>query len=155
MSTDKSIEPCNIYGYSKLIMQKIVLNNDYSIFQGANFFGSDGSVLDVWMDQMNRKKKLTVTNLNHKRYFNIMEDVSKIIIKNLDTKGKIILPDYVYFIKLKDLLDAFMSNFNYYEYEVIGEEDYEKEIENLDDTILNRINIGVDKIKELIINHYN
>ena len=44
LSTYKSIEPCNIYiyiyiyGYSKLIMQKIILDNDYSIYQGLSFF---------------------------------------------------------------------------------------------------------------------
>lgn len=155
LSTDKSIEPCNIYGYSKLIMQKIVLNNGYSVFQGANFFGSDGSVLDVWMNQMNLKKKLTVTSFDHKRYFNVLDDISKIIIKNLDNKGNIILPDYVYCVKLKDLLDAFMSHFNYYDYEIIGVEDYEKEIEDLDDIISNRINIDANKIKELIKNRFN
>lgn len=155
LSTDKSIEPCNIYGYSKLIMQKIILNNNFSIYQGANFFGSDGSVIDVWVNQMTRKKKLTVTNLNYRRYFNIMPDISKIIIKNLDVKNKIILPEYVYCVKLKDLLDAFMEYFNYYEYEIIGAENYEKEIEELDDIISNRIDIDKNKIKDLINQHFN
>lgn len=155
ISTDKSIEPCNIYGYSKLIMQKIILNNGFTVYQGANFFWSDGSVLDVWMNQMNRKKNLTVTDINHKRYFNTLSHVSKIIIKNLDVKNKIILPDYVYCIKLKDLLDAFMDYFNYHKYEIIGMSDYEKNIEELDDIIVNRKNIGVDKIKELINEYFN
>lgn len=154
LSTDKSIEPCNIYGYSKLIMQKIILNNGYSVYQGANFFWSDGSVLDVWMNQMNRKTKLTVTDINHKRYFNTLNSVSEIIIKNLDNKGEIILPEYVYCIKLKDLLDAFMDYFKYYEYEIVGVADYEKNIEELDDIISKRIDIGVDKIKELIAEYF-
>lgn len=155
LSTDKSIKPCNIYGYSKLIMQKLILNNNYSVYQGANFLWSDGSVLDIWMNQMNRKKKLTVTNLNHIRYFNTLTYVSELIIKNLDNKTKIILPEYVYCIKLKDLLNAFMEYFNYYEYEIIGASNYEKNVEVLNDIISNRINIDHDKIKELISDNFN
>ena len=155
LSTDKSIEPCNIYGYSKLIMQKLILNNGYSVYQGANFFWSDGSVLDVWMNQMNRKQILTVTNINHKRYFNTLNHISKIIIKNLDVKGEIILPDYVYIIKLKDLLTAFMEYFDYHHYKIVGVESYEKDIEELDEVISIRIEIDVPKIKELIEEYFN
>lgn len=155
LSTDKSIEPCNIYGYSKLIMQKLMLNNGFSVYQGANFFWSDGSVLDVWMNQMNRKQKLTVTNLNFKRYFNTLNYISKLLIKNLDCKGTIILPEFVYIIELQDLLQAFMEYFNYFNYEIVGEQHYEKKIEDLDDIITNRIKIDVKKIKELIKEYFD
>jgi FlaA1/EpsC-like NDP-sugar epimerase len=155
LSTDKSLEPCNIYGYSKLIMQNIVLNNGFSVYQGANFFWSDGSVLDIWFNQMNNKQKLTVSNINHKRYFNTLNHVSKIIIKNLDINGETLLPDYVYLVNLNDMLQAFMEYFNYHNYEVIGVESYEKEIEELDDVITNRIEIDVSKIKDLIKEYFD
>ena len=155
LSTDKTIEPCNIYGYSKLMMQNIILKNGYSIYQGANFFWSDGSVLDIWMNQMNKKKPLTVTNLNHQRYFNTLNFVSDLLVKNLDTKNTIILPESVYLIKIEDLLYAFMEYFNYNNYNIIGSESVEKNIEQLDDTISNRISINKDEIKELIKEYFD
>lgn len=155
LSTDKSIEPCNVYGYSKLIMQNNALNNGFSVYQGANFFWSDGSVLDIWMDQMNRKKSLTITNLNHKRYFNTLNYVSKLLISNLDVKNKIIFPQQVYLIKLEDLLNAFMEYFNYNNYCVIGSSSMEKEIEQLDDSISERIAINKEQIKKLIKEYFD
>jgi UDP-2-acetamido-3-amino-2,3-dideoxy-glucuronate N-acetyltransferase len=154
LSTDKSIEPCNIYGYSKLIMQKNILYNEYSVYQGANFFFSDGSVLDIWMKQMSMKQKLTVTNLEHKRYFNTLNYVSKLLIENIDKNNKIILPDHVYLIIMKDLLDAFMEFFNYYEY-IIIESNNEKIIEDIDNSIKNIILIDKLKIKDLIKEYLN
>ncbi len=155
ISTDKSIEPCNVYGYSKLLMQQIVLNNGYSIYQGANFFWSDGSVLDIWFEQMNNKKSLTVTNLDHERFFNTLKYVSNLIKNNLDIKNTILLPEHVYIIKLKDLLEAFMEYFNYYNYILIGADKIEKTIEELDDSISNRIKLNKYDIKNIIKEHFD
>jgi len=154
LSTDKSIEPCNIYGYSKLIMQKIILQNGYSVYQGANFFWSSGSVLDIWMQQMSKKKHLTVTNKTHKRYFNTLEYVSKLLIKNIDKKNSVILPDHVYLIKLEDLLDSFMNYFNYFKYELIGSLNTEKVIEDIDESISNKISLNKDEVLDLIKNQF-
>jgi len=147
LSTDKSIEPCNIYGYSKLIMQNIVLNNGYSVYQGANFLWSDGSVLNIWMDQMTKGKPLTVTNPSHQRYFNTLGYVAELIIKNIDAKNKILLPEYVYKVKLQDLLDAFMEHFNYHNHIIIGADPMEKDIEVIEKSITNRIDADKETIK--------
>ncbi|AYV85814.1 MAG: 4 epimerase [Satyrvirus sp.] len=58
LSTDKSNNPCNTYGMCKYIMQENVLANGYSVYQGANFFWSDGSVLDIWFNQYMKKKTI-------------------------------------------------------------------------------------------------
>ena len=150
ITTDKSIKPCNVYGYSKLLMQKIILNKGYSVYQGANFFGSDGSVLDIWMRQKQKNESLTVTNLKHKRWFNSLSYVSKLIIKNIDIKNDILLPEYVYLITLEDLLISFIEKYNYKNYKVIGSDDNEKEIELIDDTIKTRKKMSIKDIKILL-----
>ena len=154
LSTDKSLEPCNVYGYSKLLMQKCVLENNYAVYQGANFFWSDGSVLDIWKEQMLLNRHLTVTNLEHVRYFNTLEQVATILIKNLDTKG-IILPDFVYIIKLGDLYNSFVKYYNYNKVVTTGCNSYEKNIEQLDDDIKIRIPIDENKIIDLIKEYLN
>ena len=148
LSTDKTISPCNIYGYSKLMMQNIVLRNGYSVYQGANFIGSDGSVLKIWLNQMNKEEPLTVTDLNHIRFFNSLDYVSELIIKNIDIKNKILLPEYVYEVSLKDLLEGFMEFYSYYNYKIIGSDPMEKEVEDIQDSIKKRIKADKSLVKE-------
>ena len=48
LSTDKANVPINTYGMTKYLMEQMILQYNYSIYQGVNFFWSDGSVLDIW-----------------------------------------------------------------------------------------------------------
>ena len=148
LSTDKTIAPCNIYGYSKLMMQNIVLRNGYSVYQGANFIWSDGSVLRIWLNQMQKGKPLTVTNLKHIRFFNSLDYVSELIIKNIDISNKIFLPEYVYEVSLKDLLEGFMEFYSYYNYKIIGSDPMEKEVEDIQSSIKKRIKADKTLVKE-------
>jgi FlaA1/EpsC-like NDP-sugar epimerase len=154
ISTDKANNPCNVYGMSKLLMMNKILENNYSIFQGVNFFWSDGSVLDIWFNAYIHKKPLVVRNVNHIRYFNNIESVCELIIKNLDNKGTIIYPEYAYQIKLEDLLNAFSESFNYHNHKFIGEYSFEKIVDEISDTI-NIIKFNKDDIKKLISTFYN
>ena len=56
VSTDKAINPTSVYGSSKLLMEKMMLENNFSVIQGVNFFFSTGSVLDLW-EGFRRKEK--------------------------------------------------------------------------------------------------
>lgn len=154
MSTDKSNNPCNTYGIVKYIMQENVLSNNYSVYQGANFFWSDGSVLDIWFNQYVKNLPLSIRNRDHIRYFNTIDHVCQKIYQNIDVSGKIILPDHVYVIKLGDLLDAFMEYFKYYKVEYIAENSYEKQIEILRDEINNKIYLSHSEIINFINNYY-
>ena len=149
LSTDKTNNPSNVYGASKYIMQEIVLTNNYSVYQGVNFFWSDGSVLDIWFNQFIKKNPITIRNPNHIRYFNTIEHVCDVIYKNINNKGKVILPDYVYTIKLKDLLDAFVEYFNYHQINFIDHYNYEKDIEKITDD-MNKIELKKTDIVKLI-----
>lgn len=154
LSTDKSNNPCNTYGIAKMIMQENVLMKGYSVYQGANFFWSDGSVLDIWFNQFIRKKPLTIRNPNHIRYFNTIDHVCDVIFKNINETNKIILPEYVYVIKLGDLFDAFMEYFKYNETKQIDWYDYEKEIEILKDEIKNKKKLDKNDLIKLIDDYY-
>ncbi len=151
LSTDKSNTPFNVYGMSKNIMERIVLKANYSIYQGANFFGSDGSVIDIWFNQMCSKNPLTVTDLSHIRYFNDIDYIAKILLENLDSKG-IILPKFVYKIQLDKLLKAFIKKFNYSEVKEIGKRNFEKAIEDLDPAINDIRELDLDGTVKLLDN---
>ena len=144
LSTDKSNTPFNVYGMSKNIMERIVLKQGYSIYQGANFFGSDGSVLDIWFNQMCSKKPLTVTDVSLTRYFINIHSVCESLMTNIDKIG-IILPSEVYKINIGTLLEAFCHKFNYNNKIYTGKKYFEKEIEELDPSITKIIELDFDK----------
>jgi UDP-N-acetylglucosamine 4,6-dehydratase/5-epimerase len=150
LSTDKSNTPFNAYGMSKNLMERIVLKSGYSVYQGANFFGSDGSVIDIWFNQYCSKLSLTVTDVNHVRYFNEIEHVIEKIIENIDSMGKIILPDHVYEISLEILLESFCEKFNYNKVVHTGKRSFEKDVEDLDPTIKNIIKPNATEVAELL-----
>ena len=111
VSTDKANNPFNVYGMSKYMMEKIILDNGYKLFKGVNFFWSDGSVLDIWYKQYLLKKELTVTNLESFRYYNLLDTVSKTILNNIDNEKKIIMTPFVikfhlviYYLHLPNIL---------------------------------------------------
>ncbi|BCS83207.1 4 epimerase [Cotonvirus japonicus] len=154
LSTDKSNNPCNTYGIVKYIMQENVLANGYSVYQGANFFWSDGSVLDIWFNQYTKNKPLSIRNKNHIRYFNTIDHVCEKIYQNLNKKNMIILPDHVYVVKLQDLLEAFMEYFKYNKLQSIDQYDYEKSIEILKDEITIKIQLSKQELVTFIDNYY-
>lgn len=47
-STCKAADPCTVYGASKLIAERIVLNAGGTVVRLVNVVGSTGSVLDIW-----------------------------------------------------------------------------------------------------------
>jgi UDP-N-acetylglucosamine 4,6-dehydratase/5-epimerase len=156
LSTDKTNNPCNTYGLVKYVMQENVLANGYSVYQGANFFWSDGSVLDVWFNQHVRGRSLSVRNPDHIRYFNTIDHVCERIYLNLDTKKAVILPDHVYVIRLGDLLDAFREYFNHPDTTSFPQYSYEKDVEVLRDEVEVKIPLTKDELIEKIrIFHQN
>lgn len=148
LSTDKTNNPSNVYGASKYIMQEIVLVNNYSVYQGVNFFWSDGSVLDIWFNQYQKNLSITIRNQNYIRYFNTIEYVCDLIFRNINKKG-IIYPEEVYMIKLKDLLDGFVEYFDYHQINIVEHNNYEKMIEQTREDI-NKIELKKDDIIKLI-----
>ena len=149
LSTDKSNFPFNIYGMSKNIMEKIVLGQNYSIYQGANFFGSDGSVVDIWFNQMSSKLPLSVTDRSYIRYFTDITYVCQNLMDNIDRVG-IILPKIVYKINIGLLLDAFCHKFEYVNIVDIGKKIFEKEIEDLDPSITDIIELDFNGTVEFM-----
>lgn len=151
LSTDKANLPINVYGMTKYLMETIVLQNNYSVYQGVNFFWSDGSVLDIWYRQIKRNEKLCITDLNQERYYCAIEDICSDIINNINNKSIIITPSNIFKASLKDLYNAMIEYFNYDSKKLYltGSRINEKNIENLHSN-QNTVDILQYSHKELI-----
>jgi UDP-N-acetylglucosamine 4,6-dehydratase/5-epimerase len=86
MSTDKSVEPVNCYGGTKLVAEKLVMERAlkaakgerFMIVRSGNIVGSTGSVVDIWKKQIEQYNEITVTDLEMIRYYTSVEGVAKL-----------------------------------------------------------------------------
>jgi UDP-N-acetylglucosamine 4,6-dehydratase len=102
ISTDKAVNPVNLYGASKLCAEKLFVHgNSYSGEQGTRFscsrygnvIGSRGSVISVFLEQAKRGR-LTVTDRRMTRFWLTLEQGVRFVIHCLSKMkgGEIFVP---------------------------------------------------------------
>lgn len=76
VSTDKCVSPTNLYGFTKAVGEKLAIqaNNltkdtDFVCIRGGNVLGSNGSVVPLFIDQIKRYNKITITVGDMTRFF--------------------------------------------------------------------------------------
>jgi len=151
ISTDKSINPSSAYGMSKFFMEKMLLESGYGVFQGVNFFYSSGSVLEIWDKQRLENKKISA-NKNAIRYFTLVDDVSKKILENLNSKN-IFSVDECYKINIGNLSDAYCTFYKYYNSENYDMLAVEKNIEEAPINV-RILELDTKKIEELFFKYF-
>ena len=101
MSTDKAVEASGCYGATKLLLEKLILeqarrsaDRRYMVVRSGNIFGSSGSVIDKWKQQIRQTNEMTVTNLEMTRFFIDVNALVDFIIEiiNRGRSGKIYIP---------------------------------------------------------------
>jgi UDP-glucose 4-epimerase len=90
LSTDKACYPINAMGMSKALMEKVAIAKGRSLGEGAkttisctrygNVMGSRGSVIPLWLDQINSGGEITITDPNMTRFMMTLEDAVDLVI---------------------------------------------------------------------------
>lgn len=153
VSSDKAINPTCVYGSTKLMMEKMLLEKECSIYRGVNFLFSDGSVLDIWENQKNKNENLKINVDNSVRYFVNIQDVAKTIIQNINTQGQIFYSKDCYRIELHDLAKAFCQFHSYHSTENFHGLKVEKLVEDIPED-MNIINPNIADIQILFEKYY-
>jgi UDP-N-acetylglucosamine 4,6-dehydratase/5-epimerase len=115
LSTDKAVNPINLYGASKLVAEKLfVQGNSYAGDEGARFscvrygnvVGSRGSVIPLFVEQR-RTGTVTVTDERMTRFWITLEQGVEFVIRCAETMhgGEIFVPK-IPSMKITDLTDA-------------------------------------------------
>jgi len=102
ISTDKAVNPVNLYGASKLCAEKLFVHgNSYSGGRGTRFscsrygnvIGSRGSVIPVFLEQA-KSGRITMTDKRMTRFWLTLEQGVRFVIHCLDkmTGGEIFVP---------------------------------------------------------------
>ncbi len=94
ISTDKAVEPVSVYGVSKMICEKLVLdaakkassNSDknekkFMFVRFGNVLGSRGSILPLFMEQIKNGGPVTVTSADMERYFMTIPEACSLVLK--------------------------------------------------------------------------
>ena len=91
LSTDKAVYPINAMGISKALMEKVMISESSKNPKGivfcatryGNVLGSRGSVLPLFLDQINNKSvnSLTVTDKKMSRFIMTLQDSVDLVIK--------------------------------------------------------------------------
>jgi len=114
MSTDKAVEASSCYGATKLLLEKEVLtkaredtSRRYIVIRSGNIFGSDGSVLEKWRQQIENSNEIVVTSLEMTRFFISVDTLSEFIVEVMEKglNGNVYIPLQKAII-LKDLATA-------------------------------------------------
>jgi UDP-N-acetylglucosamine 4,6-dehydratase/5-epimerase len=81
VSTDKAVEPLNLYGMTKSVGEKLIIQaNDLSehtrfvCVRGGNVMGSNGSVIPYFVEQIRQGGPLTITDLEMTRFFLTLDE---------------------------------------------------------------------------------
>lgn len=90
ISTDKAVNPISIMGASKRIAELMIntrVNNrtKFITVRFGNVIGSRGSVLPLFLDQINRGGPVTVTHPEMKRYFMTIHEAVSLIMQAVST----------------------------------------------------------------------
>lgn len=91
ISSDKGVEPVNVYGMTKAIQEKIVIAEGYNCVRYGNVFGSRGSVVPLFIQQVKTGGSLTVTDPEMTRFILTTDQAIKLIMLALNSpmEGKV------------------------------------------------------------------
>lgn len=84
ISSDKSVEPVNVYGMTKAIQEKIVIAAGYNCARYGNVFGSRGSVIPLFAEQKQAGGPLTVTDPAMTRFILTTDEAIKLVLLALE-----------------------------------------------------------------------
>ena len=120
LSTDKAAAPINLYGASKLCSDKLftAANNIkgkknilFSIVRYGNVFGSRGSIVPFFLDQIKKGLPMTITDEKMTRFNISLEDGVKMVLWSIVNSkgGEIFVPKLPSF-RVVDLVKALSKN---------------------------------------------
>ncbi len=80
VSTDKAANPLNLYGLTKAVGEKLIINaanksdTKFVCIRGGNVMGSNGSVIPLFINQIKNGGPITITDMEMTRYFLTLEE---------------------------------------------------------------------------------
>lgn len=146
ISTDKAENPTSFYGLTKAMGENLIINSGlgYHIVRSGNIFGSSGSVVPLFIKQINDYNCITLTKGDMTRFFILPDDLAKCLIEGTS-------PAYIT-IRIGDLAECIAKVYgdDFTDIKEIGSRPGEKLHETLNGVSSEKRNISKDKIHKLL-----
>jgi FlaA1/EpsC-like NDP-sugar epimerase len=131
ISTDKAVAPVSIYGASKMLCEKLVLDaaekaaagslagdrdpSSYMFVRFGNVLGSRGSILPLFIDQIRKGGPVTVTDPNMVRFFMTIPEACSLVLKTggVGVNGQSYLLDMGEPVKILDVAEQLIRFMGY------------------------------------------
>ena len=119
VSTDKAADPANTYGMTKALGEKLILcanelssHTRFLCIRGGNVLGSSGSVLPIFIKQLEEENKIRITDKKMSRYFVTPQQAIKTLLQatELGNGGEI----FVMYMNACNILDLAEVLIEYY-----------------------------------------
>lgn len=87
VSTDKAVEPANLYGMTKAVGEKVMLQANslgstrFVCVRGGNVMGSNGSVIPYFVQQIQAGGPVTITDQRMTRFFLTLDEAIELLFK--------------------------------------------------------------------------
>ena len=145
IGTDKAVSPLSTYGSTKLLMEKLFVTGSnymdpakhptkFISLRYGNVLGSSNSVVPLFIDQIKKRGKITITDTRMTRFNIMMEDALDFILRSLkDGRGSDVFVPKLRAYNIMDLKDAI--------FELVGKAEIE----------MTKIRPG-EKLHEVLIN---
>ena len=119
LSTDKAVNPINLYGATKLCAEKTFVTanalsgsaTSFSVVRYGNVLNSRGSIIPLILKYKNEGKKLPLTSEKMTRFFISLENSVKFVVQSLKVmhKGEIFIPKMPS-VYIKDSINVLYPN---------------------------------------------
>ena len=120
ISTDKAVSPVSVYGASKFLCEKLLLEasekvkdsqQDFMFVRFGNVLGSRGSILPLFMEQIKNGGPVTVTDPRMERFFMTIPEACSLVLQTggVGKNGFSYLLDMGEPIKIKALAERIIS----------------------------------------------
>jgi FlaA1/EpsC-like NDP-sugar epimerase len=119
ITTDKAVEPVSVYGVSKYLCEKLVLEAAakapeidgkrpaFMVVRFGNVLGSRGSIMPLFQKQIEKGGPVTVTHPEMRRWFMTIPEACSLVLKagGVGGNGSLYLLDMGEPVKIKDLAE--------------------------------------------------
>jgi len=136
--TDKAVSPLNTYGATKLLTEKLFVTaknylnpkkhkTKFTALRYGNVLGSNGSVLPKFIEQIQNKKKITITDPKMTRFSITMDEALDFILNSVKmTYGSEVFIPKLRAYRVEDLKDALKELMDVKDEQIIGIREGEK-----------------------------
>jgi FlaA1/EpsC-like NDP-sugar epimerase len=124
ITTDKAVEPVSVYGVSKYLCERLVLEESGAAGeQGLNFMavrfgnvlGSRGSILPLFQKQIEKGGPVTVTHRAMRRWFMTIPEACSLVLKagGIGKNGDLYLLDMGEPVRIRDLAEQLIRFYGF------------------------------------------